>query len=51
MAMEARCYRGGKGRTKMKPLHFALGDLYALFAYLALLAAVIALNRLGIWVL
>lgn len=20
MAMEARCYRGGEGRTKMKPL-------------------------------
>ena len=22
MAMEARCYRGGDGRTKMKPLHY-----------------------------
>ena len=22
MAMEARCYRGGSGRTKMKPLHY-----------------------------
>ncbi len=22
MAMEARCYRGGEGRTKMKPLHY-----------------------------
>ncbi|NMB43995.1 MAG: energy-coupling factor transporter transmembrane protein EcfT, partial [Clostridiales bacterium] len=22
MAMEARCYRGGKGRTKMKPLKY-----------------------------
>ena len=23
MAMEARCYRGGNGRTKMKPLRYA----------------------------
>lgn len=26
MAMEARCYRGGEGRTKMKPLHYAKRD-------------------------
>lgn len=26
MAMEARCYRGGEGRTKMKPLKYAGGD-------------------------
>lgn len=34
MAMEARCYRGGDGRTKMKPLHYAGRDriAYALFA-------------------
>lgn len=51
LAMEARCYRGGKGRTKMKPLKYAAGDLYALCAYLALLAVVIALNKLQIWVL
>ncbi|MBQ3669643.1 MAG: energy-coupling factor transporter transmembrane protein EcfT [Clostridia bacterium] len=51
MAMEARCYRGGKGRTKMKPLRFAWRDLYAAFAYIALLAAVIALNKLGVLVL
>lgn len=25
-AMEARCYRGGKGRTKMKPLHYQKRD-------------------------
>ena len=23
MAMEARCYNGGEGRTKMKPLRYA----------------------------
>ena len=26
MAMEARCYRGGSGRTKMKPLHYEATD-------------------------
>lgn len=26
LAMEARCYRGGEGRTKMKPLHYAKRD-------------------------
>jgi energy-coupling factor transport system permease protein len=34
MAMEARCYRGGEGRTKMKPLIYRKSD-YA--AYLILL--------------
>lgn len=39
MAMEARCYRGGEGRTKMKPLKYASRDriAYAVFAgYVAL---------------
>ena len=34
MAMEARCYRGGEGRTKMKPLHYQKRDR---MAYLTLL--------------
>ena len=29
MAMEARCYRGGDGRTKMKPLIYRKTDFYA----------------------
>ncbi|MDR1764826.1 MAG: energy-coupling factor transporter transmembrane protein EcfT, partial [Lachnospiraceae bacterium] len=29
LAMEARCYQGGAGRTKMKPLRYAKGDIYA----------------------
>ena len=36
MAMEARCYNGGEGRTKMKPLKYVAGDhkAYAIiFAY------------------
>jgi energy-coupling factor transport system permease protein len=28
-AMEARCYRGGVGRTEMKPLCFTRADVYA----------------------
>ncbi len=29
-AMEARCYRGGEGRTRLKELHFAGRDFMAL---------------------
>ena len=29
MAMEARCYNGGEGRTKMKPLHYVQRDYIA----------------------
>ena len=45
MAMEARCYRGGEGRTKMKPLVYQAKDR---IAYLVLLAffAVCILTRI-----
>ena len=39
MAMEARCYHGGEGRTKMKPLCYAARDRIAytlMFLYLGL---------------
>lgn len=39
MAMEARCYRGGDGRTKMKPLVYCRRD-YAAYAFLAAYFAV-----------
>ncbi len=39
MAMEARCYRGGEGRTKMKPLVYRRRD-YAAYAGLAAYFAV-----------
>ena len=29
MAMEARCYHGGDGRTRMKPLHYQKRDYIA----------------------
>lgn len=48
VAMECRCYQGGKGRTRMKQLHYAGRDYAALSLGLALLAAVILLRSLGI---
>lgn len=45
MAMEARCYRGGAGRTKMKQLKFGWRDCAAATLIVFLFAAVILLNR------
>ena len=46
MAMEARCYHGGEGRTQMKPLRYGTLDFTA-FAVLALyLAASVILRAL-----
>ena len=47
MAMEARCYRGGAGRTRMKRLKFTRLDLYGTAAIVALYGCVIALNVVG----
>lgn len=41
MAMEARCYHGGEGRTKMKPLAYARRDYAAYGVVAAFLAAII----------
>ena len=41
MAMEARCYRGGEGRTRMKPLHYAGRDYRAYGIYGLYMAAII----------
>jgi energy-coupling factor transport system permease protein len=41
MAMEARCYRGGEGRTKLNPLKFKSRDLVATIITLAYLASII----------
>ena len=40
MAMEARCYHGGQGRTKMKPLHSEKRDR---MAYLLMAVYMIAI--------
>lgn len=45
MAMEARCYRGGAGRTKMKPLTYAKRDYIGYAGLLAFLVAVCLLRR------
>lgn len=42
MAMEARCYRGGEHRTKMKPLRYQKRDYIAYFLVACYLAAGIA---------
>lgn len=46
MAMEARCYRGGDGRTKMKPLIYKRRDGIAYLCILVYLVASIGLGRL-----
>ncbi|MCR5310467.1 MAG: energy-coupling factor transporter transmembrane protein EcfT [Lachnospiraceae bacterium] len=43
-AMEARCYRGGKGRTKMKPLVYKKRDVLAYLIIFGYLAAVILIK-------
>jgi energy-coupling factor transport system permease protein len=42
MAMEARCYNGGEGRTKMKPLHYEKEDRAAYLILIVFFVAVIA---------
>lgn len=46
MAMEARCYHGGEGRTKMKPLHYESRDRMAYAVVWGYLVAMIVLGRL-----
>lgn len=41
MAMEARCYRGGDGRTKMKPLRYKRLDGVAYLIYLFYLLVIV----------
>ena len=48
MAMEARCYRGGDGRTKMKPLKYTGEDRIAFLILVIYFAAVIAAGRFGL---
>ena len=46
MATEARCYRGGEGRTKMKPLVYSSKDRVAYLILLLFFAACIAMRIL-----
>lgn len=43
-AMDSRCYRGAKGRTRMKVMKFKLRDFIALFVMTALLFAILLLK-------
>lgn len=44
MAMEARCYHGGDGRTKMKPLKYKKHDFVAYVALFTYLGAIICIR-------
>lgn len=46
MAMEARCYHGGEGRTKMKPLKYETRDRVTYLVFAAYLAVMILLKTL-----
>lgn len=48
MAMEARCYHGGEGRTQMKPLTYGGRDYVAYVVMFAYLGVSIAFRVLGI---
>ncbi len=48
LAMECRCYHGGEGRTRMNVSHIRGADIFALVLVVALGAALVALNVLGI---
>lgn len=48
MAMEARCYRGGEGRTKMKQLQYGWRDGVSAGAIAAMFAVIITFNGIGL---
>ena len=45
MAMEARCYHGGEGRTKMKPLHYSKRDYVAYAVYVIYMVMIVLAKR------
>ena len=47
MAMEARCYHGGKGRTRLYPMKFSGRDYFA-FALIILFAAAVIVQSRGL---
>lgn len=46
MAMEARCYRGGEGRTKMKPLKYKKVDYLTFGVFVIYLGGIILINKM-----
>jgi energy-coupling factor transport system permease protein len=51
MAMEARCYRGGEGRTKMKPLVYRRRDAFAYLYVILMMAGIIVVGNLDFFVI
>ena len=47
LAMEARCYRGGVRRTRLRVMHMGRNDIIAICAVAMLTAAIITLNIIG----
>lgn len=47
MAMEARCYRGGEGRTQMKQLHIVPFDYLCVALFIVFTIALVGLEFLG----
>lgn len=47
MAMEARCYRGGQGRTRMRELEIRKADIIALIMACGVVVGVVVLRGLG----
>lgn len=47
MAMEARCYHGGEGRTKMKPLVYEGRDYWAYAITIAYVVIAVIIGQLG----
>lgn len=45
LAMEARCYRGGDGRTKMNPLKYETPDFLVYGGLLVYVVLIVAVNR------
>jgi energy-coupling factor transport system permease protein len=46
LAMEARCYRGGEGRTRYKQLHISVRD-YLAWGYAVLMVLGLVYTRFG----
>ena len=46
LAMDARCYHGGEGRTKMKPLEYRQKDYIAYIFVITYLALMIVLSHI-----
>ena len=45
MAMEARCYHGGEGRTRLRVLRYTINDLWALLVTAAVLVVTILCGK------